>query len=125
MKLTKTRLKQIIREEIQKLDESKIDEDWKTSVPAYSSSEAKTVMDQSIKEYAKVLRKAQYNIIKDWMTKAKSGVLDYFDINRGITKGDLARAYPYELKFLHSTLNKEKIMNRFKKYYGGKRGKKR
>jgi len=91
----------------------------------FSSREAKTIIDQSVREYAKILRKAQYKIIKDWMSKAKAGVLDYFDINRGISSGDITRAYPYETRFLRAVLNKPKIMNRFKKYYNGRRGKKR
>ena len=44
----------------------------------------KTIIEKSIGEYAKILRKAQYTIIKDWMSKAKAGVLDFYDINRGI-----------------------------------------
>ena len=123
MKLTKSQLKEIIREEIKKLDEASY-----TGVqepPGYSSPEAKKVVDGALKNYAKDLRKLQYRVIKDWMTKAKAGVIDYFDLTRGLTTGDASRAHPYETKFLHSILQKNKIIDRFRKYFGGKKGKKR
>ena len=91
----------------------------------FSSPEAKKIMDQSLKEYAKILRKAEYKIIKDWMAMAKRGVIDYFDIVRGLQTGDFNRAYPFELKFLKGILDRDKIMNRFRQYFGGKKGKKR
>ena len=59
------------------------------------------VIDGSLKQYAKELRKVQYKVIKDWMSKAKSGVIDFFDINRGLQSGDVSRAHPYETQFLH------------------------
>ena len=114
MKLTKQRLKEIIREELQ-------NEDWSTEKVPYSSSEAKNIMDSSVRDYAKDLRKVQYRVIKDWMSKAKSGVIDYFDVHRGLTQGDSSRAHPYESEFLRSVLDKDKIMNRFKQYFGGKK----
>ena len=50
MKLTKKRLEQIIKEELQ-------NEDWATQLQPYSSKEAKTIMDSSLRDYAKQLRK--------------------------------------------------------------------
>ena len=94
-------------------------------LPTFSSKEAKTIIDSSIRQYATLLRKAEAKIIKDWLTKAKSGVLDYFDIVRGLETGDASRAYPFELKFLKGILDRDKIMNRFRSYYKGKKGKKR
>ena len=38
---------------------------------------------------AKDLRKVEYRVIKDLMTKAKDGVIDYFDLVRGFTTGDI------------------------------------
>ena len=87
----------------------------------FSSKEAKTIIDSSLRDWAKILRKAQYKVVKDWMSMAKAGKLDYFDLVRGLQWGDASRAYPYETKFLFSVLNKEKIMDRFKKYFGGKK----
>ena len=117
MKLTKSQLKEMIREILE--------EDTMASGAGYSSKEAKTVIEQSIEEYAKILRKAQYKIIKDWMSKAKAGVMDYFDIVRGIKANQVQRTHPYEAEFLSSVLNKDKIMDRFRKYFGGRKGKKR
>ena len=91
----------------------------------YSSKEAKTVVEQGIEEYAKILRKAQYKIIKDWMSKAKAGVIDYFDLVRGIKVNSVQRTYPYEADFLRDVLRKTKIIDRFRKYFGGRKGKKR
>ena len=89
----------------------------------FSSKEAKKVIDDGLKLWAKDLRKSQYRIIKDWMSKAKSGTIDYFDLVRGMQTGDIARAKPFETKFLMSVLNRDKIMDRFRKYFGGKKGK--
>ena len=98
----------------------KIDESW-DSPQKYSSKEAKAVIDGALKNYAKDLRKVQYRVIKDWMSKAKSGVIDFFDIQRGLTTGDISRAHPYETDFLQRVLTKDKIMDRFRKYFGGKK----
>jgi len=96
-----------------------------TAPPKYSSNEAKKVVDDALKMYAKELRKLQYKVIKDWMTKAKAGVIDFFDLVRGFQKGDMSRAHPYEVEFLQSVLTRDKIIDRFRKYFGGKKGKKR
>ena len=113
MKLTKQRIKEIIKEELMR-------EDWKDA-PGYSSKEAGKIMDQSLREYAKILRKAQHKVIKDWMSKAKAGVLDFFDISMGLQKGDISRAHPYETDFLRSVLTKDKIIDRFRSYTGGRK----
>ena len=94
-------------------------------LPTFSSKEAKKIIDNSVRQYATLLRKAEAKIIKDWMSKAKSGVIDYFDIVRGLQTGDISRAYPFELRFLKGILDRDKIMNRFRSYYKGKKGKKR
>tara|TARA_B100000287_G_scaffold264626_1_gene249027 strand:- start:195 stop:548 length:354 start_codon:yes stop_codon:yes gene_type:complete len=117
VKLTKSQLKGMIKEILE--------EDFASTTPAYSSREAKTIIEKSIEDYAKVLRKAQYKIIKDWMSKAKAGVLDFYDINRGIKTNQVSRTYPYEADFLRNVLLKDKIIDRFKKYFGGRKGKKR
>ena len=90
----------------------------------FSSKEAKNVVDGALRNYAKDLRKVQGRVVKDWMSKAKSGVIDYFDLQRGLTTGDISRAHPYETDFLHKVLTKDKIIDRFRKYFGGKKGKK-
>ena len=108
MKLTKSKLKEMIREELLREE-------------PFSSPEAKKVMDQSLREYAKILRKAQYKVVKDWMSKTKAGVLDFFDISMGLQKGDISRAHPYETDFLRSVLTKDKIIDRFRSYTGGRK----
>ncbi len=93
--------------------------------PGYSSPEAKKIVDGALRQYSKQLRKLQYSLVKDWMSKAKNGVIDFFDINTGLQMGDVSRAHPYETQFLQSVLMKDKIIDRFRKYFGGKKGKKR
>ena len=102
---------------------SNLDEKFDIKTPGYSSGEAKTVVDGALKQYSKDLRKLQGRVVKDWMSKAKAGVIDYFDLVRGFQQGDAKRAYPYETDFLMSVLSKDKIINRFRKYFGGNKGK--
>ena len=125
MKISNKRLREIIREELQN-EASSVSIGKNTEFyQGFSSKEAKKVMDDAIRNYAKELRKVQYKVIKDWMSKAKAGVIDYFDIVRGLETGDMARAHPYESRFLKSVLDKDKITDRFRKYFGGKKGKRR
>ena len=93
-----------------------------SSPPPFSSKEAKMVVDDALRKYSKELRKLQGKVVKDWMTKAKAGVIDFFDLIRGFQHGDSRRAYPYETDFLMSVLTKDKIIDRFRKYFGGKKG---
>ena len=102
--------------------EGKLTNETWDSAQSFSSKEAKKIMDDSLRNYAKELRKVQYKVIKDWMSKAKAGVIDFFDIYRGLTHGDIRRAHPYETDFLHKVLTKDKIIDRFRKYFGGKKG---
>ena len=116
MKISKKRIKEIIKEELQ-------NEDWASAKQPFSSKEAKKIMDSSLRDYAKQLRKVEHKIIKDWMTKAKAGVLDFFDIEKGLSTGDVSRAHPKEVELLHDLLIRDKIIDRFRSYYGGKKGK--
>ena len=92
-----------------------------SSPPPHSSKEAKKVVDDALRSYSKELRKLQGKVVKDWMSKAKAGVIDFFDLVRGFQHGDSRRAYPYEIDFLMSVLTKDKIIDRFRKYFGGKK----
>ena len=92
-----------------------------SSPPPHSSKEAKKVVDDALRMYSKELRKLQGKVVKDWMSKAKSGVIDFFDLVRGFQHGDSKRAYSYEVDFLMSVLTKDKIIDRFRKYFGGKK----
>ena len=90
-----------------------------SSPPPFSSKEAKMVVDDALRKYSKELRKLQGKVVKDWMSKAKNGVIDFFDLVRGFQHGDMSRAYPYEVEFLQNVLTKDKIIDRFRKYFGG------
>ena len=102
---------------------SKVDESFGgvSSPPPFSSKEAKMVVDDALRQYSKELRKLQGKVVKDWMTKAKAGVIDFFDLVRGFESGDTSRAHPYEVEFLQKVLTKDKIVDRFRKYFGGKK----
>ena len=102
---------------------SKVDEGFGgvSSPPPFSSKEAKMVVDDALRQYSKELRKLQGRVVKDWMTKAKAGVIDFFDFVRGFQSGDTSRAHPYEVEFLQKVLTKDKIVDRFRKYFGGKK----
>ena len=76
-----------------------------------------------MKNWVKDLRKSQHRIIKDWMKAAKSNQIDFFDLIRGIKTGDVSRAHSFEIKFLASVLTRDKIMDRFRSYFKGKKGK--
>ncbi len=123
MKISKKRLEEIILEEMEKLSE-----DFGHSVKqmqGFSSKEAKDIVDDGLRDWAKDIRKVEGRVVKDWMTKAKAGVIDYFDLVRGLETGDIARAHPFETKFFKAILDRDKIMNRFRSYFGGKKGIKR
>ena len=102
--MARTRSKRIVKEEIS--------EKFTIRPPAFSSREAKGVVDGALRNYSKDLKKLQYRVIKDWMSKAKSGVIDYFDLVRGFKTGDVSRAHPYEVEFLRDILRRDKIINR-------------
>ena len=117
MKLTESKLKDLIREVIKE----ELDEDWKTEKERWSSPEAREIMDNSLRMWSKDLKQVKYRVVKDWMEKAKAGVLDFFDIEKGLTTGDVSRASVDETRLLHDLLIKDKIIDRFRSYFGGKK----
>ena len=117
MKLTESKLKDLIREVIKE----ELDEDWKTEKERWSSPEAREIMDNSLRMWSKDLKQVKYRVVKDWMEKAKAGVIDFFDIEKGLTRGDASRAHPKEIALLHDLLVRDKIIDRFRKYFGGKK----
>ena len=119
MKLNKKILKEIIRKEIQKEDFGSSAKQYQ----GYSSKEAKKVIDDALRMWTKDIRKVEHRVVKDWMSKAKRGIIDYFDLVRGLETGDISRAHPYETKFFKAMLDRDKITDRFRKYFGGKKGK--
>ena len=98
-----------------------VKEDWRTEKNKWSSKEAKNIMDDSLRMWSKDLKQVKYRVIKDWMSKAKAGVLDFFDIEKGLTVGDVSRAHPQEVELLHDLLIRDKIIDRFRSYFGGKK----
>ncbi len=126
IKVKKTEERNIVLEDIKKeIKDLQEDFQFTKMSPGYSSKEAKKIIDNSLKNWAKDIRKVEGRIVKDWMSKAKSGVIDYFDIVRGLETGDVSRAHPYEIRFFKDLLDRNKIMNRFRSYFGGKKGKRR
>ena len=115
--MTKKDLKELVREVLKE----ELNEDWKTEKNAWSSKEAKTIMDDSLRVWSKDLKQVKGRVVKDWMTKAKAGVLDFFDIEKGMTQGDASRAHPKEVALLHDLLIRDKIIDRFRSYFGGKK----
>ena len=118
MKISKKRLREIIKEELQKEDFGSTAKQYQ----GFSSKEAKKVVDDGLRAWAKDIRKVEGRVVKDWMNKAKSGVMDYFDLVRGLETGDIARAHPFETRFFKAILDRDKITDRFRKYFGGKKG---
>ena len=89
----------------------------------FSTGVARKIIDGQLKQMAQDLRKVQGRVVRAWMDGAKSGQIDFFDIIRGLKTGDIARAHPYETKFLTSLLTRNKIIDRFRSYFKGKKGK--
>ena len=98
-----------------------LNEDWRTEKNKWSSDEAKTIMDDSLRKWSKQLKQVKYQVVKDWMRSAKSGVMDFFDIEKGLSGGDVSRAHPKEVELLHNLLIRDKIIDRFRSYFGGKK----
>ena len=91
----------------------------------YSNNEARQIIDNELKKWVKLLRKVEHSVIKDWMKAAKGGAIDFFDIIRGLKTGDIRRAHPYEVDFLVKVLTRDRIVDRFRSYFKGKKGKTR
>ena len=92
---------------------------------SFSSPEAKKIVDGRLADYVKGLRKLEGKVVADWMRAAKSGTIDFFDLMRGFKTGDVRRANGYEIDFLSGLLSKDKIQDRFRAYFKGKKGKPR
>ena len=115
--MNKLKIKTLIRETI----EEELSEDWRTEKNAWSSPEAKEIVDDALRLRSKDLKQGKFRVVKDWMEKAKAGVIDFFDIEKGLTTGDVSRAHPKEIELLHDLLVRDKIIDRFRKYFGGKK----
>ena len=148
MKISKKRLQEIILEEMESLSKSNLNElgtavnidlggnfephpkrkdrDTKNQgvfLQKFSTGEARKIIDGQLKQMAQDLRKVQGRVVKTWMQGAKAGAIDFFDIIRGLKTGDARRAHDYEVSFLVSLLTRDDIINRFRSYFKGKKGK--
>ena len=117
MKITKSKLNEMVLEALDK----ELSEDWRTEKEKWSSEEARQIMDDSLRMWSKDLKQVKFRVVKDWMTAAKAGVLDFFDIEKGLSTGDVSRAHPKEIELLHDLLIRDKIIDRFRSYFGGKK----
>jgi len=89
----------------------------------FSSGEARSIIDGQLQNMVQDIRKVEGRVIKTWMQGAKSGAIDFFDIIRGLKTGDARRAHPEEIDFFVKLLTKDKIIDRFRSYFKGKKGK--
>ena len=101
MKLTKSKLKEMIREEL--LNEA-----------VWSSPEAKTQVNNDLRSMSKLLGKASQNVIKIMLSGVKDGKYDAMDLSRGIQTGDIKVTHMGERDFLESLWSK--IREKFRKY---------
>ena len=92
---------------------------------SYSSNEAKKIVEGELADYIKMLRKTEQNLIKSWLSAAKLGAIDFFDLMRGFNVGDVRRGHKYEIDFLSGLLERDKIQDRFRSYFKGRKGKRR
>ena len=111
MKITKLQLKEIIREELLKLEESKLNE---FSAINWSSPEAKTQVNNDLRSMSKLLGKASQNVIKIMLSGVKDNKYDAMDLSKGIQGGDVRVTHMGERDFLESLWTK--IREKFRKY---------
>ena len=84
-------------------------------VPAkFSNPEAKSHMDNDVKQMSKILGKASQQVIKIMMDGVKGGKYDALDIIRGIETGNLNRTHEGERPFMKMLWRK--VRNGFRRY---------
>ena len=104
MKLTKSKLREMIREEL--LNEY-------TAVK-WSSPEAKTQVNNDLRSMSKVLGKASQGVIKIMMGGVKNRKYTAMDIARGIKEGPARRTHFGEMTFINSLWTK--MRDKFRRY---------
>ena len=84
-------------------------------VPAkFSNPEAKSHMDNDVKQMSKILGKASQQVIKIMMDGVKGGKYDALDIIRGIETGEWNRTHEGERPFMKMLWRK--VRNGFRRY---------
>ena len=91
-----------------------ISEDFDAKPADWSSSEAKSHMNNDVSKMSKILGKASQQVIKVMMDGVKGGKYDALDIVRGIETGNLNRTHDGERPFMKMLWRK--VRNGFRRY---------
>ena len=91
-----------------------ISEDFDAKPADWSSSEAKSHMNNDVSKMSKILGKASQQVIKVMMDGVKGGKYDAMDIVRGIETGNLNRTHEGERPFMKMLWRK--VRNGFRRY---------
>jgi len=110
-KISKTKLREMIGEEIEQLNE--------LSMAPFSSKEAKLHVSADIKDMSKILGKSSHQIIKIMMNGVKNGKYDAMDISRGIKEGPAGRTHYGEMDFIQELWYK--VRDGFRRYSKNKK----
>ena len=91
-----------------------------TTIPAkFSNPEAKSHIDNDIRQMSKILGKASQQVIRIMMDGVKSNKYDALDIVRGIQFGDLNRTHEGERPFMKMLWRK--VRKGFRRYMPNKK----
>ena len=96
------------------LNEEYIKEAFDAKPAGWSSSEAKSHMNNDISKMSKILGKASQQVIKVMMDGVKGGKYDAMDIVRGIETGNLNRTHEGERPFMKMLWRK--VRSGFRRY---------
>ena len=91
-----------------------ISDDFDVKPADWSSSEAKSHMNNDFSKMSKILGKASQQVIKVMMDGVKGGKYDAMDIIRGIDTGDWNRTHEGERPFMKMLWRK--VRNGFRRY---------
>ena len=91
-----------------------ISEDFDAKPADWSSSEAKSHMNNDVSKMSKILGKASQQVIKVMMDGVKGGKYDALDIVRGIETGNLNRTHDGERPFMKMLWRK--VRDGFRRY---------
>ena len=91
-----------------------ISEDFDAKPADWSSSEAKSHMNNDVSKMSKILGKASQQVIKVMMDGVKGGKYDAMDIVRGIETGNLNRTHEGERPFMKMLWRK--VRSGFRRY---------
>ena len=91
-----------------------ISEDFDVKPAGWSSSEAKSHMNNDISKMSKILGKASQQVIKVMMDGVKGGKYDAMDLQRGIQQGDVRRTHYGEIDFIQQLWHK--VKDGFRRY---------